>query len=75
MSSDRFALVREHQLRELVTALDRALDILELCSFLETNDGTGGTLLAVPLRSSSQIEATLRRASDFLAALKYRGSA
>jgi hypothetical protein len=65
--------VRDHQVIELVAALDRALDILELCSFLETNDGSGGTLLAVPIRASSEIEDTLRRAGDFLVELKYRG--
>ncbi len=71
--SDRFSIVRARALSELIAALDRALDILELCSFLETNDGTGGTLLAVPIRASSEIEDTLRRTGDFLVGLKYGG--
>jgi hypothetical protein len=64
-------ILRQHELRELVVALDQALDVIELCDFLGTADGSGGTLLALPLRDSFRLERALRRAADYLSELRY----
>lgn len=66
-------ILRQRELRELVVALDQALDVLELCDFLETTDGGDGTLLALPLRDSFRLERALKRAADFLDNLRHDG--
>ncbi len=70
--SDRFAFVRRHELGTLVSALDQALEIIELCDLQETTDGSGA-LLALPLHDSFRLERALRRAADYLAELQYLG--
>jgi hypothetical protein len=66
-------IVHQHELHELVVALDRALEVLELCDLMETADGTGGSLLAVPLHHSHRIKHTINCAATLLDALRYRG--
>jgi len=73
MSGDSFSIVRQHELHSLIAALDQALDVIELCDFLETADGSGGTLLALPLRHSQHVEQAIRRTADFLDNLRYGG--
>ena len=64
-------ILRQCELRELVAELDQALEAIELCDFLEITDGSGGTLLALPLHDSVHLERAIRRGANYLTGLRY----
>jgi hypothetical protein len=63
------AFVRDHELRELVEALDAASETLELLGY----SGPGAGYLGISLRESFEVRDVIQQAADFLFALRHDG--
>lgn len=64
--NDRFSLVREHELRALIEALDSACEVLDDCGFRDAGD----SVLGLALRDCHQVKHALQRAADYLDELR-----
>jgi len=64
--NNRSSIVREHELRDLIAALDSAWEVLDDCGFRDAGDN----VLGLTLRDCHQVKDILQRAADYLDELR-----
>jgi hypothetical protein len=64
--NDQLSIVHEHELRELITALDAALEVLDDCGFRDASDD----VLGLTLHDYHAVKQVIARAAAYLVELR-----